>query len=71
MAHNVTFTIPDRELGNADLEFKVKKDQAMFGTLKISRGAIVWVPKDHKHGFKMNWSKLSELLSEHGVKENG
>lgn len=70
MAHNVTFSIPDRELGNADLEFKVKKNNAMFGTLKVSRGSIVWVPKDHTHGVKMNWGQFAQVITDMGKPEN-
>ncbi|MGN6291204.1 MAG: hypothetical protein ACTHMV_00550 [Chitinophagaceae bacterium] len=71
MAHNVTFTIPDRELGNADLEFTVKKNKAKFGTLKISKGAVVWLPKDFTYGYQLTWDQLSEIMKENGKRKNG
>ena len=37
MKHKVVFSIPERELGKADIEFKVKSNNRVFGTLKISR----------------------------------
>ncbi len=43
MAHKVRFSIPERELGKADIEFKVNREGARFGTLKISKGSVVWV----------------------------
>jgi hypothetical protein len=40
--HEVRFSLPERELGKADIEFKIKKDGKAFGTLQVSKGAIVW-----------------------------
>ena len=56
--HDVTFTIPERPLGKADLEFKVKSDGDMVGRLKVSNGTIVWVPKNATYGFKLGGSSL-------------
>ena len=42
MAHKVTFSVPERPLANVDVEFNVRKDETMLGTLKISQGGIVW-----------------------------
>jgi hypothetical protein len=46
MAHKVTFSLPERELGRADIEFLVKKDAEVLGTLKVSNGSLVWVGKN-------------------------
>ncbi|MFC2000012.1 hypothetical protein ACFLXE_04560 [Chloroflexota bacterium] len=35
MAHKVTFTVPERPVGNRDIEFDIKKDGDMFGNLKL------------------------------------
>ncbi len=70
MAHKVTFSIPWRELGKADVEFKVSKDGTTFGSLKISKGSVVWRPKDHTYGYKMPWGKLADLLMERGERES-
>ena len=69
MAHKVTFTIPERELGTADIEFSVDKDGDKLGTLKISKGSIVWFPKHARrgadnNGFKLSWSKFDQLMQE-------
>lgn len=48
--HRVRFTVPYRDLGRSDIEFKVYKQprrgrgkgRALIGTLLISRGAIEW-----------------------------
>ena len=68
--HNVKFSVPERELGNADIEFYIKKNNQKFGTLKISKGALVWVPRDHTYGHKVGWAKFDEWISENGKKES-
>jgi hypothetical protein len=69
--HTVKFTLPERELGKADAEFRIKRDGKAFGTLKISNGTVVWVPKDASYGYKMNWVDLAELIKENGRHEKG
>lgn len=39
--HKVDFTIPERPLGKADVEFRVKLDGESLGRLKVSDGTIV------------------------------
>lgn len=67
--HGVTFNLPERELGRADIEFLVKQDDVVFGTLKVSNGSLVWVPKNRQKGHKLVWKKFAELAIEHGQKE--
>jgi len=61
----VTFTVPARPLEHKDIEFDVKSDGDMLGTLKISRGGIVWRPRDKKFGYFLTWEKLDETLSKY------
>jgi len=42
MAHNVKFSIPERDLGRSDVEFCVSDGRAKIGTLKVSKGTVVW-----------------------------
>lgn len=51
MKHDVEFSIPKRELGKADIEFSVKRGGQKFGTLKVSKGSVVWVPKNISHTY--------------------
>jgi len=60
MAHEVRCTIPKQEIKNADIEFKVRRNGEMFGTLKISKGGMVWVPKDAQKGYKVNWGQFAQ-----------
>ena len=69
MAHNVKFSIPEKDLGRADVEFRISHGGAKVGTLKISKGALVWVPKDHTYGFKIGWKDFDALMRERNVKE--
>ena len=64
--HNVTFSLPERELGRADIEFLVKRDGEMHGTLKVSNGSLVWVPKNKRLGHKLGWAEFAKLAEEHG-----
>lgn len=64
--HDVTFTIPWRDLGKADVEFEVKKDGEALGKLEISKGAVVWFPRNGSYGYKMPWMKFGELMVTQG-----
>ena len=69
MAHDVKFSMPERDLGRADVEFKISHNGSKVGTLKVSKGALVWVPKDHTFGFKIGWKDFDELMNRSGTKE--
>jgi hypothetical protein len=66
VSHDVTFAT--RDLGRADVEFNVKKDDAKLGTLRVSKGALVWFPKDHTYGYKVSWTDLDKFMTEQGDK---
>lgn len=68
MAHEVTFTIPWRDLGKSDVEFNVKRDGSALGKLEVSKGSIVWFPKDHTIGYKLTWTAFDELMRANGTK---
>ena len=69
--HDVTFTIPERALGKADLEFKVKRNRDMAGRLKVSNGTVASVPKNAQYGYKLGWAEFDELMQEHAQDEKG
>ena len=66
--HRVTFTTPALELGKADIELKVRKDGSVVGTMKISKGNLVWVPHDEQKGYKINWTEFDEYMQTHARK---
>jgi hypothetical protein len=69
MTHDIKFTIPERPLGRADIKLDVETDGAKLGTLKISKGAIVWIPRDHSYGLKFTWEDFAKLATIHGARE--
>jgi len=66
MAHKVTFSVPERSLGNVDVEFNVRKDETMLGTLKISQGGIVWRPSPASLGYFLSWHEFDQIAREQG-----
>lgn len=62
--HNVRFQIPWRGLGKEDVVFKVFEDEELLGTLKVSKGAVVWWPGKGKLGFKMHWARFDKAMRE-------
>lgn len=64
--HDITFTIPERALGKADIEFKVKRNESAFGRLRVSEGSLVWIPADKTYGYKLNWMQFAEFAQTNG-----
>lgn len=60
--HTVTFNIPERELGRADVQFVVRQDGQVLGTLAVSNGSLVWFPKKTTNGMKMSWSRFDSIM---------
>ncbi len=69
MAHNVKFQIPQRDLGRADVTFAVNDGPSKLGTLKISKGSLVWVPRDHSYGRKLSWKAFGCLMERFAGRE--
>ena len=68
MSHAVSFAVPKRELGRADVRFDVKMKGEKLGTLAVSKGSVVWFPKDHSYGYKVRWADVDRIFAEHGAK---
>lgn len=66
MAHDVSFSVPDRPLGKADIEFKIKNDDGKLGTMRISKGSVVWFRRDGQKGHRISWTRLGQLIEEYG-----
>jgi hypothetical protein len=63
--HDVSFRVPTSDLGKADIEFDVFQDGRKFGTLKISKGSIVWFPRDTTNGHRADWERFDQLMQTH------
>lgn len=66
MAHKVTFEIPSRPVGFKDLVFRVRKNNAKFGELRVSQGAVVWIPAVKSKGRRLSWKQIDQLAKDHG-----
>lgn len=66
MAHEVTFEIPTRPLGFKDMVFKIRRNNKKFGELRVSQGAVVWIPAEKSKGRRLSWVQIDELAREHG-----
>jgi hypothetical protein len=67
--HEVAFDVPKRPLGRADIEFTVKENRSILGTLTVSNGSVVWFPKAAKYGYKMGWSRFDKMMQEHARRQ--
>jgi len=67
--HEVDFTVLERPLGRADVEFNVKQDSIAVGRIKFSNGTVVWVPRNKTYGFRVNWADFDKLMQENGMGE--
>ena len=65
--HSVRFTVPFRDLGRADVIFKVYADtgegEGLLGTLLVSHGAIEWRSHRKQKKVKKNWSDFDRLMA--------
>ncbi len=62
--HDVSFSVPQRALGKADVKFLVKTDGSVAGTLAISNGSVVWFPKGTTYGLKIGWQRFDQIMRE-------
>ena len=66
--HDVSFNIPQRALGKADVEFLVKRDGSVLGTLAVSNGSAVWFPKGTTYGLKVGWVKFDQIMRKYATR---
>lgn len=81
--HKVQFSIPFRELGRADIIFKVyaqesvartrrkkmEDDEYLIGTLLVSHGAIEWRSAKKQNKVKLGWSDFDRWMLERRSKK--
>lgn len=66
MAYEVEFDIPWRPLSRSDIEFRVKQGDGTIGTLRVSKGSLVWFPRDTSIGYRIGWARFGDLLESEG-----
>ncbi len=67
MQYSVHMTkIPWLEIGKSDVIFQIKQDDEKLGSLRVSKGAIVWTPVNRKNSYWLNWNDFGEIAIESG-----
>ena len=71
--HSVRFTVPYRDLGRSDVEFKIygkerRKDSHLIGTLYVSHGALEWRSRKKHNIVKLDWDDFDRYMQQ---KRNG
>ena len=64
--HDVYFKIPEKDLGKAGVEFRVRKNKRALGKLRISEGGALWIPANNTYGRRLAWSDFGKAFQEHG-----
>ncbi len=69
--HRVKFTVPYRDLGRSDIEFKIyaarKRGRGIrhiIGTLLVSHGAIEWRSRKKHNKISLNWDDFDRYMQE-------
>jgi hypothetical protein len=61
---NISRAIP---VGNVDLEFAVRRNGRAFGKVKVSRGAIDWMPANKsKTAYYLDWGEFAKVMANNG-----
>jgi hypothetical protein len=58
--------IPSLKLGNSDMVFDIELGNEMLGSLRVSRGHIVWRPVYNIYGYWLKWSDFDRVAVENG-----
>lgn len=62
--HDVRFTVPERELKRAPIQFEVRRNKQAFGTLEISEGGLNWWPFKKQRSIGIGWSDFDKFARE-------
>jgi hypothetical protein len=61
---NISKPIP---VGNVDVEIPVRRNGRAFGKVKISKGAIDWMPANKsKTAYYLAWTDFAKVMEENG-----
>ena len=67
--HSVTITkMPRLTVGKSDVIFEIRKGRSKLGHLRVSRGNVVWIPKDFTYGYALNWAEFAEIAEKQGIR---
>ncbi len=66
MAHKVTIEVPSTPVGVKDVVFRVRKGGKRLGELRISQGAVVWIPAFKSKGRRLSWAQFDAFAQGKG-----
>ena len=66
--HEVRLSTKHLPLTGIDLDFDVKQDGRVLGTLSVSSGGLTWRPKSYqkKNGWKASWTQFDTWIRSGG-----
>jgi hypothetical protein len=67
-AHEVSFSVPSRRLGQEDIKFVVSVAGVRWGVLAVSKGALVWFARGKKDGYKLGWRKFDQVMKRNAAR---
>lgn len=62
MEHSVRVQAPLLPVGKEDVVFIIKSDDVTYGTLKVSRGGIVWISAGSPNQRRLSWERFAALM---------
>ena len=65
--YNVEMTkIPKLQVGYSDVVFCIKQNEEKLGSLRVSKGHIVWTPVNKQYSYWLTWDDFGKIVVEHG-----
>ena len=58
--------IPKLEVGYSDVIFHITQDKDKLGSLRVSKGALVWTPVNKVFSYWLDWDVFSEIATKKG-----
>lgn len=58
--------IPKLEIGKSDVIFHINRNDEKLGSLRISKGNIVWTPTNMQYSYWLNWDDFNEIAINNG-----
>ncbi len=61
--------IPQLEIRNVDVIFHVTQDNEGLGSLRVSKGALVWTPANKVFSYWLGWDVFNEIAIKKGERK--
>jgi hypothetical protein len=58
--------IPTLRIGYSDVIFHVEQNEENIGSLRISKGHIVWTPANKQYSYWLDWNKFGDIMVNNG-----